>query len=179
MAIEADLPLVEEILGSRRDQIGEDYAGYRNHVYRMLNFCFALHTCSEEERRKVTIAGCFHDIGIWTEATFDYLPPSIEAAETYLMASGLDDWCPEIELMIDEHHKLRRFRDSLSPLVEVFRQGDLVDFSLGMVRCGLPKDLVKAVKERFPNEGFHKTVLRRELGWFWRHPLRPVPVAKW
>ena len=179
MAVEENLPLVDEILSKWKDEIAGDYPGYRNHVYRMINFCFALHECSEEERQKVIIAGCFHDIGIWTGGTFDYLPPSIQAAEAYLMANGLEDWCPEIELMIDEHHKLRRFRDSVSPLVEVFRQGDLVDFSMGIVRCGLSKEQVKAVKGKFPNAGFHKTVVRQGLGWVWRHPLRPVPVAKW
>ena len=179
MAVEADLPHIDDILDSMRAQIGEDFAGYRNHVHRMLHFCFALRALGEEERRKLTIAGCFHDIGIWTGSTFDYLPPSMGAAEAYLMANGLEDWCPEVELMIDEHHKLRPFRSAISPLVEVFRQGDLVDFSMGVVKFGLPGDFVKEVKARFPNEGFHKTVLRQELAWVVRHPFRPVPVAKW
>jgi hypothetical protein len=179
MVVEDTLPLVEEILGPRSDLLGGDYAGYRNHVYRMLNFCFALRECTEEERRKMTIAGCFHDIGIWTGGTFDYLPPSIEAARDYLESNGLEEWCPEVQLMIDEHHKLRKFRASESPLVEVFRKGDLVDFSLGILRCGLSKEQVKAVKSRFPNAGFHKMVARQELGWIVRHPWRPVPVARW
>ena len=50
---------------------------------------------------------------------------------------------------------------------------------MGVVRFGLPGDFVKEVKARFPNEGFHTTVLRQELAWVVRHPFRPVPVAKW
>ncbi len=32
MAIEAHLPRLEEILGTWKTEIGNDYAGYRNHV---------------------------------------------------------------------------------------------------------------------------------------------------
>ena len=177
MEIEKRIPLLEEILGGWKKEIGDDYAGYKNHVYRMINFCFVQNNFTDDEREKIIIAGCFHDLGIWSDATFDYLPPSIALAENYLKKNNLGEWIPEIALMIGEHHKLGRYEND--PLAEVFRKGDLVDFSLGFVKCGLPKPFIKSVKDHFPNAGFHKRLAKLAGGWICRHPLNPVPVLKW
>jgi hypothetical protein len=179
VTIEERIPLLEELLEPWQAEIGDDYVGYKNHVYRMIHFCFALHKCSDEERQKIIIAGCFHDIGIWSGDTFDYLPPSVVVAKEYLAQHGLAAWIPEIELMIEMHHKLKKYDDGRYPLVEIFRQGDLVDFSLGIVRCGLPATTIKRVKSRFPNAGFHKRLVQLELGWLPGHLLNPLPVFKW
>ena len=178
MTIEDRIAEVEEILGARKIEIGRDYVGYKNHVYRMVNFCLALRECSAEERTKILIAGCFHDLGIWTSNTFDYLPPSQALAQAWLQHHGLGHWVAEIELMIALHHKLSRYRDPRYPLVEVFRQGDLVDFSLGLVRCSLPATYIQAVKRHFPNAGFHLGLVRLEGKWFSRHPFNPLPIVK-
>ena len=178
MKIEEHIPLLEEILGDRKDEIGKDFAGYKNHVYRMINFCFAQETdFPKADREKIIIAGCFHDIGIWTGATFDYLPPSNDAAGEYLTQNKLEKWIPEIASMIEMHHKLGKYHGN--HLTEIFRKGDLVDFSLGLVKCGLPKAFVKSVKKQFPNAGFHKRLVRLAGGWICRHPLNPIPVLKW
>ncbi|HLG12129.1 MAG TPA: hypothetical protein VI876_10240 [Dehalococcoidia bacterium] len=178
-AIEERIVAVDEILEPWRPKLGGDYPAYRNHVQRMVNFCFALHGCGEEDRQKIIIAGCFHDLGIWSAGTFDYLPPSIALAKEYLKQNGLDGWEPEIELMIGMHHKLRKYGDARYPLVEVFRRGDLVDFSRGILKCGVAKAYFKDVTTRFPNAGFHKRLVQLELGWLPRHPFRPLPVVKW
>ena len=177
--IEERIPLIEEILGERRDELGDDYLGYRNHVYRMVHFCFALYDINQEEREKVLIAGCFHDLGIWTDSTFDYLPPSVALATAYLTRNKLERWIPEIGLMIDMHHRVRKYPAGPAPLVEVFRKGDLVDFSLGFVKCGVSSEYIKTVKTQFPNAGFHKQLLRLAARWICQHPLNPVPVLKW
>ena len=178
MTIEERIPLLEDILDKWKGEIGGDFLGYKNHVYRMTNFCFALgEQRSAEEREKIIIAGCFHDIGIWTGDTFDYLPPSTLAAREYLTDNDLAGWIPEIELMIDQHHKLNAYQDN--PLVETFRKGDLVDFSLGIAKCGLPKAYIKSVKKQFPNAGFHKGLVKLAGRWICRHPLNPIPVLKW
>jgi hypothetical protein len=179
MAIEERIALLDELLDAWQDKIGNDYAGYKNHLYRMINFCFALHNGNTEEREKIIIAGCFHDLGIWANDTFDYLSPSVALAKVYLEQNKLEAWIPEIELMIDSHHKLRKYQDERYPLVEVFRQGDLVDFSLGIVKCGLPKSYIQSVQNRFPNAGFNKRLVQLELDWFSRHPWNPLPVLKW
>ena len=179
MKLEAQLPLVDEILGEFRPTLGDDYQGYRNHVCRMANFCLALRECDDVEREKILIAGAFHDIGIWTDHTVDYIPPSIPPALAYLEGRGRSDWSREIELMISEHHKLREYTGGESPLIELFRKGDLVDFSLGLFRFGLPAEFVRQVKQAFPNAGFHRRLVRLASGWFVKHPLNPAPMMKW
>jgi len=179
MAMEKHIALLEDILDEWKDRIGNDYLGYKNHVYRVIHFCFALHDCNIEDREKIIIAGCFHDLGMWADNTVDYLPPSIALVKEYLKQRNLEHWSPEIELMIDMHHKLRKYQGDRYPLVEVFRRGDLVDFSLGIIKWGLPTSYIKSVKDHFPNAGFHKQLLQLALGWFAKHPLSPPPFMKW
>lgn len=96
----------------------------------MIHFCFALHPCNAEERKKVIIAAGFHDLGIRANGTVDYPPPSIALTESYLKQNNLEPWIPEITFMIDMHHQPGKYQDDTYALVEVFRKGDLVDFSL-------------------------------------------------
>ncbi|MXR36047.1 hypothetical protein [Craterilacuibacter sinensis] len=179
MDIISNHPQIEQILGVWKEQIGETYDGYRGHVYRMFNCCLALRDCSEEEVRKLAIAAAFHDIGLWSAHTADYLPPSVAQAQKWLAENGLSDWAEEISLMIDMHHKIRPWRDPKYPLVEVFRQGDLVDFSLGFFKFGLPSAYVSRLKAEIPNAGFHKFLLSGAKDWFCQHPLSPPPFMKW
>jgi hypothetical protein len=173
------IPRLDEILASYKKIIGKDYQGYRNHCTRMLQCCFAIKPdCSDEDKEKLTIAAAFHDIGIWIENTVDYIPPSLPPAKAYLNEIGRSGWYKEIELMICEHHKITEYSDAEYPLVEVFRKGDLVDFSKGMIRFGLPKKKVKELKVLLPNEGFHKMLMRRGFTWFLKHPLNPAPMMK-
>lgn len=179
MQIIEEFPQLEAILADWKSIIGKDYNGYRHHLYRMINICFALHPCDEEQQRKVFIAAAFHDIGIWTDHTVDYIPPSIPPALHYLQEHGLQAWAEEISLMISEHHKVRAYTDPRYPLVEQFRQADLVDFSLGAVRFGLDKYFINELKRRFPNAGFHKNLAQLGGKWFLKHPLNPLPMMKW
>lgn len=179
MAIETSFPLLDAILESWKPQLGADLVPYRNHCYRMLNFTLALHPCSDEDLQKAQIAGAFHDLGIWSDDTIDYLPPSVKRARDYLAAKGLQAWSEEVELLVDEHHKLRAYKDPRFPLVEAFRKADLVDVSLGLVKFGLSGEFVRGVKAQFPNEGFHKRLMGLAGGWFKQHPLSPPPFLKW
>lgn len=179
MNIETNNPLIEVILLEWQDRIGADYDGYHGHVYRMYNFCLALHNCSEEEKNKIAIAACFHDIGLWPDHTVDYIPPSVVQVKQYLSQNNLEMWAEEVGLMVEFHHKVRTYRDDHFPLVEVFRKGDLVDFSLGIFKCGLPKNYVKKVKDKIPNAGFHKFLMKGAKEWFVKHPFSPPPFIKW
>lgn len=167
--------LVEEILSpySANDAV----RGYRNHVYRVISFCHALYQISEEEREMVAIAACFHDLGIYTQSTFDYLPPSIDLARAYLDQNDLNEWEPEVTTMIDQHHRLRPIAGCV--LAEVFRKADSIDFSLGLLKHGVPRSKVAEVRAAFPNLGFHRNLARIAGRWICRHPFRPVPVLKW
>lgn len=174
--IREQLPIVDEILGEQEAVLGLSLRGYRNHVYRMINFCFAFGELTAEEEEKVIIAGCFHDLGIWTANTFDYLGPSTELASNYLNNGPRREWTGQISTMIGEHHKLSGFKDDR--LVETFRRADFVDVSLGLVKFGLEKNFVNAVRKQFPNEGFHTGLVRTAARWICRHPLNPFPVIK-
>jgi hypothetical protein len=179
MKVERDLPLLDDILAPWTSTIGADFMGYRNHCARMLNFCFALADLDDEQRRKCTIASAFHDIGIWIGDTVDYIDPSLPPAIEYLNAHGLGAWKDEVVLMITEHHKIRPYEGEYATLVEVFRRADLVDFTLGRVRSGLPAAFVRDVQSAFPNHGFHASLMRRAAGWVLQHPLNPAPMMKW
>lgn len=172
-------PQIEAILRPRRDLIGDDYAGYRGHVYRVFNLCLQLRDVDADERRKLAIALAFHDIGLWSARTVDYLPPSEAEARDWLAGQGLSAWGDEIGLMIAMHHRVRRWRDPATPLVEVMRRADLVDFSRGLYRAGLPRAFLRRLSRAIPNAGFHRFLMRGALDWFRHHPLRPPPFLRW
>jgi hypothetical protein len=182
LTIYSSLPLVEQILSPWQERIGADYVGYKNHVYRMLHCCFALTACSDEDRKKLMIAACHHDIGIWSDHTVDYLPPSIREATHYLSIHQLSHWEEEITLLIDLHHKIRAIKGSVADkyrLLEIFRRADLADFSLGLILGDVPAEFMKRLKQEFPNAGFHKMLMKAAGGWFAHHPLSPPPFMKW
>jgi hypothetical protein len=178
MNIEHDLPLVDEILATFKNTIAGDFAAYRNHVYRVINLCYSLGAFSATDKEKIQIAACFHDIGIWTEGTLDYLPPSESAAARYLAENGKQAWVAEITEMIGMHHRIRSCADSAFPLVEPFRRADIADFSLGIVPMGIARALIGQVKAAFPNNGFHTRLVQLGSHWFLRNPLNPLPMFR-
>jgi len=179
MDIETSNDLIEEILATWKDRIGDDYPGYRGHIYRMFNFCQALRLCSEEEKTKLAIAACHHDIGLWSAHTVDYIPPSVVEVKRYLSATGREAWSEEVGLMVEMHHKMRSYPSDRYPLVELFRKGDLVDFSLGFFKFGIPSAHVRDVKKAIPNNGFHRFLMKGAREWFAKHPFSPPPFMKW
>lgn len=178
MKIERDLPLVDDALGTFRSVIGGDFEGYSNHVYRVINLCYSLGDFSVIDKEKIQIAACFHDIGIWTETTLDYLAPSEAVATEYLAAEGKQAWVAEITEMIEMHHCVRSCANSRFPLVEAFRRADIADFSLGNVRMGIAKELMDRLKSEFPNSGFHRRLVQLGGRWLLRHPLNPLPMFR-
>jgi len=172
------LPFKEAILEPWKEKIGDDYLGYRNHVYRVLHLCVYLHKPNQEEWHKLIIAAAHHDIGIWSANTADYLMPSIEQAKIFLENNNLHLWIEEISLMIEMHHKLTAYCSSTSSLVETFRRADWADFSLGLIRPNLPQSFLREINMVFPNAGFHETLLRMALRRITQHPFSPAPMFK-
>lgn len=179
MIIEKTIPQLEAILAPWQDTIGNDFQGYRNHVYRMLHICFWLHSPTEQERHKLIIAAAFHDIGIWSAGTVDYLPPSLVEVRKYLATENLSEWQDEICVIIYEHHKLRQIRDDRYPLAELFRRADLVDFSLGLVKWGVPQRYIDELRQAFPNAGFHRRLMQLTWSQLKRSPFNPLPMMRW
>jgi len=180
MKIRSNIFLLEKILAEYKDVVGDDFKPYKYHVYRVVNFCFQLkQDIDDEQEEKIIIAACFHDLGIWTNNTFDYLQPSIALAKEYLTQRNLDKWFGEIELMIDFHHKFRKYNDNNHSLVEIFRRADLIDVSLGLVKFSLPAEYIENIKNKFPNSGFHKKITQLAIREFFRNPSNPLPMVKW
>ena len=173
-------PLIDEILDARRELAhGQDAAfeGYRNHARRIHNFVRAISSLSPEGEEKIAIAAAFHDL--YAFDGLDYLEPSIEAAGRYLRETGREAWDREVALTIAFHHRVRPYRGPHAELVEPFRRADWNDFTMGLVRWGIPRELRKAADAELPVGDFvPKAVTRLALGWVPRHPLRPAPVFR-
>lgn len=179
MKVITEFNLADSILDGHRTVIGDDYQGYRNHVMRMLNFChYLMPDMSDEDRKKFEIAAAFHDIALWTHDRVDYLEPSIDDCKKYLQANQFERWQSEVSLMIDMHHFISRYSGEYATSVEVFRRADLVDFSCGIVKFGIPKPFIQQVKGAFPNAGFHRTLLRFSWRQMKQHPLNPFPMMR-
>jgi len=127
----------------------------------------------------IALAAAFHDLGIWTAHTFDYLDPSARLACDHLACSGHGDWLQDVSAMIREHHKVRRYTGTAAEVVEPFRRADWIDVSRGILRFGLPGARVREIFAKWPNAGFHRRLVQLTLKQARAHPLRPIPVLKW
>jgi hypothetical protein len=173
------LPTVEQVLDNHASELGRDLIAYRNHVYRVVNLCIAIAEDSRVELEKIAVAAVFHDLGIWTNHTFDYIVPSVALARAHLAARGVAGWIPEIEAMIVDHHKVTPSRANPQSLVESFRRADWIDVSRGLRRFGLTRTFIAAVDATWPNAGFHRRLVQLTIDRFWKHPLTPLPMVKW
>ena len=160
-----------------KDSIGIDFLKYKNHVSRVFYNCLLMDKDPLNEE-KYAIAAVFHDIGIWTDHTIDYLDPSIEQAKSFLTKTGKKEWTEEISLMIYWHHKPRRYIGNHEETVENFRKADWIDVTFGFRKFGLGRKQLKSISKRFPNLGFHAFLLRKITRNFLIHPLRPLPMFK-
>ena len=174
----AELPVLDGVLRAHASDLGADFDGYRNHAYRVANLCLAQSFATAPDADKIAFAAAFHDLGIWTERTFDYLDPSIRLATAHLPAAGRPEWIAEIAAMIREHHKLRRYDGAFAPLVERFRRADWIDVSKGSLTFGVPRRIIKTILSAWPNAGFHRRLLQLELQRLRTHPWHPLPMFR-
>ena len=172
-----DVGTLASILHAHAGELGRDFVAYRNHAYRVLNLCVAFTTEDEESREKIAIAAAFHDLGIWTDATFDYLPPSVRLAADHLTSAGRESWIDEVTEMILEHHKVTRCQHPSDSLVESFRKADWVDVSRGLVTFGLSRSLIAELLSIWPSAGFHRRVVELWLRRLRTHPLNSLPMV--
>src|SRR5262245_54532203 len=100
------LPTVDEVLDDHASVLGHDLIAYRNQGYRVVNLCLAIMGDSRGELEKIAVAAVFHDLGIWTNDTLDYIAPSVAFAREHLTARAKVDWIPEIDATIMDHHKV-------------------------------------------------------------------------
>lgn len=167
--------IIEELLQRYGHVLKHDYEKYRNHVYRIFLNCVLLDSKKDNED-KYAIAAVFHDIAIWTDNTIDYLNPSIRQASIFLKEEGKAALTGEISAMIYWHHKLKRYTGEFESTVEVFRQADWIDVSLGWLHYNADRKITKANKVAFPNKGFHLFLVKKIVSNLFKHPFDPLPM---
>jgi hypothetical protein len=170
------LPTIDNVLNDHATELRDDFVGYRNHVYRVVNLCVAI--AGQSEREKIAVAAVFHDLGIWTNGTFDYIVPSLELAHEYLVAHAREDWVADIEAMIGDHHKITPSKGGPHSLVEAFRRADWIDVTRGLRRFGIPRPFVARLFATWPSTGFHWRLVTLTLERFRSHPLTPWPMVR-
>ena len=170
---------IDGILEQYRPALGRQFVAYRHHVYRVLNCCACLDDDWSANRPQYELALAFHDLGIWTAGTFDYLDPSVALLENYLEPSGPNDRLAELRAMILWHHKLWPYRGAFSQTVEVMRRADLVDVSGGILLFSVPRPVYRQLRRAFPDAGFHAELIRQFRRHWRQHWLSPLPMVQW
>ncbi|PTQ90162.1 HD domain-containing protein [Agitococcus lubricus] len=169
--------LLDDLLNRWQPTLGKEYVAYKNHCYRVLNFYRALVGDNTEAIDKAAIAVAFHDLGIWTDQSLDYLAPSARLARHYLHEAQKSAWESDVLAMITLHHKIWPY--SHNPLVDAFRKADWLDVSLGQLPMGLSKSFIRRVKQTWPNAGFHVFLAKQSVRHTLRHPFKPLPMFRW
>jgi len=169
--------IIEAVLDTHKEVFGEDYLRYRNHVYRVYNNCLILDSKSDNSI-KYALAAVFHDIGIWTEGTFDYIAPSIEKARQYLKSSNCRVEPDEIIAMIEWHHKISTYVGPYAETAECFRKADWIDVTVGLLAFGRSRAAFRKVRAQYPSHGFHRFLFKESAINTWRHPLNPLPMFR-
>lgn len=169
---------VNAVLDPYASVLGPDAIPYRNHVYRVANLCFAIARTDSAGREKIAVAAVFHDLGIWTDQTFDYLAPSAALARRHLASCGHADWIEEVDAMIADHHKITPARERRGPLAEPFRRADWIDVSRGLRSFGVSRRFIASVFAAWPSAGFHWRLVELAGDWFLKHPLMPLPMVR-
>lgn len=168
---------VDAILADWREALGADFDAYRNHAQRVCRL--AAHLGARGDKRSVAVAAAFHDLGIWSDATLDYLEPSVARAEAWLTAAGEPERIAPVAAIIRNHHKLTPYAGPHAALVEPFRRADLADASRGLIRAGADRRFYHLLVQSLPYHGFHRRLAGLLLRNWGRHPLRPLPMFRW
>ncbi|MEE9335786.1 MAG: hypothetical protein V3U65_16970 [Granulosicoccaceae bacterium] len=157
---------VEELFAPFEEMIGEDFPGYRNHVYRTITY--AMHFLDNSSAHEIVVETAFvyHDIGLWSDHELAYLEPSeaLALADNEKYGWGLD---PNVlRDAIHWHHKIFRYKGPNKNVIEACRKADWIDATKGKLRKGMSKDAIAKVEAAFPNLGFHDALSRlaREYG---------------
>ena len=168
---------IEAVLHTYKPAMGEDYLRYRNHVYRVYHNCLLLDPAVENSE-KYALAAVFHDIGIWTDNTFDYINPSIEKARAFVRRHHASVNSDEISTMIEWHHKISTYTGTYAATTECFRKADWIDVTFGLSTFGHARSDFRRIRRQYPSHGFHRFLFRETAFNTWRHPLNPLPMFR-
>ena len=171
--------LLDKLLQEYAGAIGGDMVAYRNHCLRVFSYYGWQRTPDEEEQRHVAVALVFHDLGIWTDGTIDYLEPSDRRMREWVAARAPELDVELISAMVLQHHRVRPLPGARMAVVEAFRRADWIDVMLGSLGYGVPRDFRREVMAALPNAGFHKRLLQLGGRRFLSKPWSPLPMLRW
>ena len=77
-------PSLDELFRPWQKALGRDYRAYRNHAERVLRLCELLAGGALPDPLAFHVAATYHDLGIWSDGTLDYLAPSRARASAWL-----------------------------------------------------------------------------------------------
>lgn len=160
IVIKPERPRVDQLLDRFAEAIGDDLPAYRNHVHRTITYTMHFLGNAPEHEALVETAFVYHDLGLWTDQELAYLEPSeaMAQADNEKFGWGLD---PELlRGAIHWHHKILPYRGPGQDVIEACRRADWIDASGGLIRKGLSRSAIREVEAAFPNEGFHKALIR-------------------
>ena len=145
------LPVVDAVLDAHAGALGRDLTAYRHHVYRVVNLAAQFGSRDREWLEQAEVAGAFHDLGIWTAGTFDYLEPSVALARPTspgpVARRGPPRSCKRFAITT----RSPALRGPAGALAEPFRRADWTDVTLGWRRFGLPASVYAAIRARWPD----------------------------
>lgn len=167
---------IDAILEPYLESIGSDI-GYVNHTKRMFLYAMELQDLDETQQEIFAIALAFHDLGIWTEKSFDYLDPSVALATKYLHTNKNTAYQNDIIEMISLHHKITPIKNNT--LAELFRKVDMIDVYWGLISFGIAKNRLQEIKKAYPNNNFHLTLMKWFMKRLFSQPWSPLPMLKW
>lgn len=168
-------PIMDNILESYKGYLGADYQKYRGHCYRLINYMIAL-GLGEEDLEVCQYAIPFHDLGIWTAQTMDYLAPSCEEAIKYIKKNNENIDSKQVSNIINNHHKITKIKGDSG--AELLRKADLIDLTTSFVSFGIDKKTKKIIKQRFPYHGFQFFIYKKVMKHAIRNILNPFPMLK-
>lgn len=173
-------PTLDDLFAPWASALGRDYTAYLHHVQRLLALCEELAARQGVALDPVAlrVAGVYHDLGIWSDGTFDYLAPSAARATAWLEANGHGALAPQVTAMINQHHKVRPAGSAHDP-VEIFRRADWMDVTLGLLASGLPRARYRELLRQYPDAGFHKRLVELTCKQVLTNPLKPLPMFRW
>lgn len=163
-----------KILSQYKEQLGDDYQSYLNHVKRVYSYACMLRL--ERESDLLLVAAVFHDLDLWVSETMDYLNGSVSLSHAHVDKNNLALDKQLLSDVISLHHKLTKIKRK--PEAEAFRKADLIDLTSGCIHFNIPRSIIVDTERRHPRLGFTKTVIKKTLKWSRRHPLNPLPMVK-
>jgi hypothetical protein len=148
ITIRASRPRVDSLFLPFTAAIGNDFEGYRNHVYRCITYAMHFLKNAPEHEQIVETAFVYHDIGLWTDKALAYLEPSEALA----------------------------LRDNEA--IEACRKADWIDATQGWCRKGITRLAISQVESAFPNCGFHKSLMRLAKDYGGSTPIGGLKVVR-